>query len=85
MSAAFSRMSCSICNCPVYRRSLATSASKSDSDGDDACIMGRRDAPVACIPNCVIHRRSTVWCSPALWPLRRHSARCWRPDQRPPA
>lgn len=50
----------SIRSCPFSRRNRATSAAKSDGDGDDACVVGRRDAPVACVPNCVIHRRSTV-------------------------
>jgi hypothetical protein len=65
MSAACFRMSRSIRSCQLSRRSRATSAAKSDGDGDDACVVSRRDAPVSCIPNCVIHRRSTVSCSPS--------------------
>ena len=79
MSAAFFKMSRSIRSRSFSRRSRAFSATRSDGDGAAACVLGRLGVPVACTPNCIIHRRSTVSCrpssaatSPADSPLRGH-------------
>lgn len=65
MSAASFRISRSIRSRSFSRLSRAFSAARSDADGAGACVLGRLAAPVACAPNGIIHRRSTVSCTPS--------------------
>lgn len=61
----FFRMSRPFRSRSFSRRDRAFSETRSDGDGAGACVLERHAAPVACAPNCIIHRRSTVSCRPS--------------------